>query len=136
MMVIIIGDNRAEYCTLTKKQEGLHFFKTRNQLYKVFPDGLKRCRIFDYDGLEIKNEEVIIFRENDTHPYDECEVDYTMDRLLSDVDRHKMMRPGGWARKSKIWFSNAATSIFQKIGLPGIVVACVVIYAFGAQLLG
>ena len=137
MMVIIVGDNRVEYCTLTRKQEGLHFFKTRNQLYKVFPDGLKRLRIFDYDGLEIKNDEVIIFRENDTHPYDECDLDYSMDRLLGDVDRHKMMHADGWIRKNrKIWFANAGKSIYQKIGLPGIIVAAVVLYAFVGPYLG
>ena len=141
MMVIIVGDNRVEYCVLTRKQEGLHFFKTRNQLYKVFPDGLKRMRIFDYDGLEIKNEEAIIFRENDTHPYDECDIDYSMDRLLGDVDRHKMMRANGWTKgRGKIWFTNTATSIgtgiYKKIGWPGIIVGLVILYAFVGPMMG
>lgn len=131
MIIVIIGVNRAEYCVLSKRQLGLHFFKTRNQLYKVFPDGAKRIRIFDY-GKEITSERGIIFAENDTHPYDECEIDYSMDRLLGDVDRHKMMRNTGWA-KPKIWFSNAATSLIKKIGLPTLIVGGIIIYAFITQ---
>lgn len=130
MMVIIVGENRVEYCTLTRKQEGLHFFKTRNQLYKVFPDGLRRMRIFDF-GKHIKDEEVIIFRENETHPYDPMEVDYSMDRLLGDVDRHKMMVDSKWQRP-KIWFTNAAKGIYDKIGITGIIIAGVVVYAIVA----
>ena len=133
-MVIITGENRVEYCKLTRSQEGLHFFKSRNQLYKVFPDGMKRMRVFEYDGLETRNEEVIIFRENETHPYDLCDVDYSMDRLLSDVDRHKMMRASHWQRP-KIWFTNAMGGLVKKIGLPGIIVAGIIAYALIMQFL-
>lgn len=132
MMVIITGENRVEICVPNKKQEGLHFFKTRNQLYKIFPDGLRRIRIFDYGGKEISSEAGIIFRENCTRPYDEMDIDYTMDRLISDVDRHKLMRATnslGFGNRA-IWFANAARGIFSKIGLTGIIIAIVVFYAF------
>lgn len=139
MMVIITGENRVEICVPNRRQEGLHFFKTRNQLYKIFPDGLRRVRIFDYGGKEIGSEEGIIFAENCTRPYDEMNIDYSMDRLLSDVDRHKMMRPTnklGFNKDKAIWFANAAKGLFNKIGLTGVIVACVVIYAFVMPMMG
>ena len=139
MMVIITGENRVEICVPNRRQEGLHFFKTRNQLYKIFPDGLRRVCIFDYGGKEIGSEEGIIFAENCTRPYDEMNIDYSMDRLLSDVDRHKMMRPTnklGFNKDKAIWFANAAKGLFNKVGLTGVIVACVVIYAFVMPMLG
>ena len=139
MMVIITGVNRVEICVPTRKQEGLHFFKTRNQLYRAFPDALTRIRIFDYD-MEIGSEEGIIYRENDTVPYSTCDMDYSMDRLLSDVDRHKLMREGGITKPKNVWFTNTAkglwSSIYKMVGWPGIVIGAVLIYAFLAPKLG
>lgn len=135
MMVIIIGENRAEYCQIKRQDEHLHFFQTRGQLYKIYPNGLTRARFFDYDGLEVANEEVVIFFENETHPYDTHGIDYTMDRLLSDVDRHKMMLPTRGASKPKLWATSVGTSIYKWLGLPGIVAALVVVYALLTQVL-
>lgn len=138
MMVIITGENRVEICVPTRKQEGLHFFKTRGQLYRIFPNCLSRVRIFDYDGLEVASEEGIIFRENDIVPYDTMDFDYSMDRLLSDVDRHKLMNPSKLG-SPRLWFSNVKTIwdwIFSKVGLTGLVVGAVVIYAFLSPMLG
>lgn len=141
MMVIITGENRVEICVPNKRQVGLHFFKTRNQLYRIYPNAMSRVRIFDYDGLEVASESGIIFRENDVVPYDTMGLDYSMDRLLSDVDRHKMMRTQGvLGGKSKIWFSstlgNAWSWLFSKVGITGMVVGAVLIYAFLAPNLG
>ena len=140
MMVIITGENRVEICVPNKRQVGLHFFKTRNQLYRIYPNAMSRVRIFDYDGLEVASESGIIFRENDVIPYDTMGLDYSMDRLLSDVDRHKMMRSHGILSKPKIWFSstlgNAWSWLFSKVGITGIIVGAVLIYAFLAPNLG
>lgn len=137
MMVIITGENRVEICVPNRRQEGLHFFRTRNQLYRIYPNCLSRVRIFDYDGLEVASEEGIIYRENDIVPYDTMDFDYSMDRLLSDVDRHKMMRSG--IVKPKLWFSNVKTIwdfVFSKVGITGLIVVGVLAYAFIPQLLG
>ena len=45
MMVIIIGSNRAEMCKVPIKDLNRHFFMSRGQLYKVYPDGLKALLI-------------------------------------------------------------------------------------------
>ena len=137
MMVVITGENRVEICVPTRKQEGLHFFKTRGQLYRIFPNCLSRIRIFDYD-MEVRSEECIIYRENDIVPYDTMDFDYSMDRLLSDVDRHKLMRPNSLVQP-KLWFSNAKSIwdwIFSKVGITGIVVALVLGYAFLGPMMG
>lgn len=140
MMVIITGENRIEICIPNKRQVGLHFFKTRNQLYRIFPNAMSRVRIFDYDGLEVASEEGIIFRENDVIPYDTMGLDYSMDRLLSDVDRHKMMRSHGILGKQKIWFSSALGGawswLFSKIGITGMIVGAILLYAFFAPIIG
>ena len=137
MMVIITGENRVEICIPNRKQEGLHFFKTRGQLYRIFPNCLSRARIFDY-GMEVGSEECIIYRENDIVPYDTMDFDYSMDRLLSDVDRHKLMNPTKLG-SSKLWFTNVKTIwdwIFSKVGISGLVIGAVVLYAFVAPMLG
>lgn len=131
MMVIITGENRVEVCIPTRRQEGLHFYKSRGQLYRIFPNCLYRIRKFDYDGLEIGSEEGIVYRENDVVPYDTADFDYRMDRLLSDVYRHKNMREG--LLKPSMFFTNVKSIgqwIFSKVGITGIVVAIVMIYAF------
>lgn len=142
MMVIITGENRVEICVPNKRQEGLHFFKTRNQLYRIYPNALSRVRIFDYDGLEVGSEEGIIYRENDIVPYDTMDLDYSMDRLLADVDRHKIMREGGWKKApKKVWFSSKNMSgigsfLLNKVGITWLIVGGVVAYAFLAPMLG
>jgi hypothetical protein len=101
---------------------------------------MSRVRIFDYDGLEVASEEGIIFRENDVIPYDTMGLDYSMDRLLSDVDRHKMMRSHGILGKQKIWFSSALGGawswLFSKIGITGMIVGAILLYAFFAPIIG
>ena len=137
-MVIITGENRVEICVPNRKQEKLHFFKTRGQVYRIFPNCLTRLRVFDYDGLEVGSEEAIIYRENDIVPYDTMDFDYSMDRLLSDIDRHKLMRPNSIV-PSKVWFTNAkgiGSWIFSKVGWTGLIVAGVLFYAFVMPMMG
>ena len=95
-------------------------------------DYVTRRYQFDYDGLEVGSEEGIIYRENDVVPYDTADFDYRMDRLLSDVYRHKNMREGGLLKPS-MFFSNIKSIwdwVFSKVGITGIVVVAVLIYAF------
>lgn len=105
MQVIIMGEDRAEFCTVKKKNKEKHFIKIRNsQLYKVYPNGLCRMKI-DYFGEEILSDEVIVYAENETIPYIvKIGVRYGMEPLLMAIDEHKRMTNGSWFRK-KPWFS-------------------------------
>lgn len=132
MMVIITGENRVEVCIPNRRQEGLHFYKSRGQLYRIFPNCLYRIRKFDYDGLEIGSEEGIIYRENDVVPYDTADFDYRMDRLLSDVYRHKNMMENK-ILKPTMFFTNARSIIDWLIkggGFVYVIVGLVLLYAF------
>lgn len=94
MIIIIIGTNRAEQCTVKMRDLDKHFFQTRGQLYKVYPDGLTRMRIVDADGYEQESEEVLVYAENAIEPYHPRHVDYSQDRILAEIDEHKLMTKG------------------------------------------
>ncbi len=104
MQVIIMGEDRAEFCTVAKKNKEKHFIKIRNsQLYKVYPNGLCRMKI-DWFGEEIRTDEVIVYAENETIPYIvKIGVRYGMESLLMSIDEHKRMTNGSWFKK-KPWF--------------------------------
>lgn len=100
-----MGEDRAEFCVVAKKNKEKHFIKIRkSQLYKVYPNGLCRCKI-DYFGEEIQTDEIIVYAENETVPYiRKIGVRYGMESLLQDIDLHKQMTYGTWFRK-KPWFT-------------------------------
>lgn len=126
MMVIIIGKNRVEYCTVKKKDLSKHFYSTRGQLYKVFPDALRAMEIYK-NGSWVRSESVIIFEENGTMPY-QCkyEGDYKMDAILASIDEHKIM-----TAKTKPFFSWASGANFKEImkNLPLIIAGAVIFIA-------
>lgn len=104
-MVIIHGEDRSEYCKVPKKFKERHFFKTRNQLYRMRPEGMARMKI-DYFG-ERRTDEVITYAENEIRPYQmKGNIEYTMDKFFMDLDAHKQMTGGTWfGKKAKAWFS-------------------------------
>lgn len=106
MQVIIMGEDRAEFCVVSKKNKEKHFIKIRNsQLYKVYPNGLCRMKI-DYFGEEIRTDEVIVYAENETIPYIvKIGVRYGMEPMLMSIDEHKRMTGGKWFNKKKPWFA-------------------------------
>ena len=107
MMVIIHGEDRSEYCKVAKKHKEKHFFETRNQLYRVRPEGLARCKI-DYFG-EKRTDEVIVYPENEIIPYQvKGGLEYKMDKFLMDLDNHKNMTGGSWFDKARTWFSGGS----------------------------
>ena len=126
MMVIIIGKNRVEFCTVKKKDLSKHFYTTRGQLYKVFPDALRPMEIYK-NGAWVRSESVIVFEENGTTPY-KCryEGDYQMDAILASIDEHKIM-----SQKTKPFFSWTKGGNFKEImnNLPMLIVGAVIIIA-------
>lgn len=92
MKVIIIGCNRAEIVTIKTMNQNKHFLESRGQLYKVAPDALTRMRIIK-DGKEEDSEEVVIYRENSIVPYHSHGVPHDQERILAEIDEHKLMGP-------------------------------------------
>lgn len=131
MMVIIIGKNRAEYCRVKKKDLDKHFFVTRNQLYKVYPDALTPAELY-HNGAWITSESVIVFEENGVRPY-HCRYpkDYDMDPVLSTIDEHKLMMPKKEGIRS--FFRNRGKTSFNFHTLiefmPWVIVGFVIFYA-------
>lgn len=131
VMVIIIGSNRAEMCKVPIKDLNRHFFMSRGQLYKVYPDGLTRMRIFDKDEREQESEEVIIYAENAIKPYHPRHVCYDADRILAEIDEHKLMGSSRTIFPYRIYFTEAR-NLWREIGpiFPFIVAGLVLAYAF------
>ena len=110
MIVTVMGEARAEYCNVPKKNKEKRFFLTRQQLYWTPPNGFARVRI-DYFG-EIKEDEIIVYPEDDYIPYQiKSGMSYTMDGLLEEIDIHKGLTDGGWFNRHKHWFTNNNTGI-------------------------
>lgn len=107
MQIIIVGQNRVEFCPIKTKDHEKRFFATRGQLYKVVPDQLIRFRSWDLKGKELKSDEVIIFVENATVPYHVINnVSYAMDDVLADIDIQKGIVQESFFKKN-IFFSTA-----------------------------
>ena len=115
MRVVIMGEDRAEFCVVPKKNKEKHFIKIRkSQLYKVYPNGLARCKI-DYFGERTLTDEIIVYAENETVPYIiKMGVKYGMEPLLQNIDGHKQMTNGAWFRK-KPWFSPGSGNILWEL---------------------
>lgn len=127
MMVIIIGKNRAELCSIRKKDVGKPFFVTRNQWYKIYPDGLIPIDIY-HDGAFIRSESVSVFEENATVPYHtEYPEQYEDDVLFMNMDEHNAMKSekGGF-------FSMLSGKGFRD-NLPWMVCGVALLYAFLSQ---
>lgn len=71
MMIIIVGENRVEFCKIRRKDLDKRLFEHRGQAYPVFPQNLVRMRYLDPEGRQIKEpEEVMIFPEGSSVAYD------------------------------------------------------------------
>lgn len=127
MMVLIIGKNRAEFGKIKKKDVSKPFFVTRNQLYKVYPDGLIPIDIY-HDGAFIRSESITAFEENGTVP---CHTGYPEqyedDVILMNIDEHKIMKG-----KRAGLFSTIDSKEFRN-SLPWIVGALALAYGFLSQ---
>ena len=90
MKVYVIGRNRAEMCKIKNKDVEKHFFTSRKMLFKVYADGLTRCRMTKY-GYSDGDEEIIMFKENAIIPYHPKNVCYDDWKICAEIDEHKKM---------------------------------------------
>lgn len=142
MLVIIVGKNRIEYCQVKKQNLDKHFFATRGQLYKVYPDTMRKIEIIE-DGKK-RTETCIIYPENGIRPYgsklpetdEELSKDpYAMDRVLMNISEHKLAHNESRFGRYKGYF----TSVSKNYGtitqwIPYVIAGVCVILAFAGVL--
>ena len=130
MFVIISGANRVEFCDVERKKDfDRWFFLTRGQLYFIPTDGMTKMLITEY-GKRRPSEAAIIYEENTIVPYDECDIEYSMDNLLCDIDRYKEMTDFSMFKSNKLWFTNTAKSLWKFVTAPMGIAVLVLAYVF------
>lgn len=129
MQVHVIGHNRAEICKIKNKDVEKHFFTSRRMLFKVYADGLTRCRRTRY-GYPDTDEEIIIYKENAIVPYHTKQVSYEDWKICAEIDEHKKMLT---VRQSPLTLlSKGYRSIAKELGgaTTALIIMGVLIYAF------
>lgn len=128
MKVIIIGRNRVEMGKVKTRDLNKHYYMTHNQLYKVYPDGLTRCKIMKY-GRTAGDDEIITYKENAVKPYHPHDQIYTAARLIAEIDEHKLMKKQ--STMGAIYYARQAQEFWKQLKpmIPIILVLIIVIYA-------
>lgn len=138
MMLVIIGCDKVEVSTI-KERTGKHFYMTRGQLYKCYPDGTWRVMWtrknphFWQDSYG--SDSMIVYDENYRVPRVCLQpVLYDQESVLRDIDEHKIT-----ARTvSRLWYKpylEAGRSIWKTlamyggVGLAGGIVVWALIFA-------
>lgn len=126
-IVLIVGSNRAEFCKPKPKDvDNKHFFVTRNQLYKVYPDMYTRVRHY-YCEVPVSTDEMIIYPENGIRPDIQRGAVTDFDKLMADIDEHKMLN--GSSKRKNVGTLSSKVSSFKKF-FPMLLVGIVLAYAF------
>lgn len=69
MRIAIIGTNHAEILKLSGKQENHGFAEIRNGAYQIYPEEFARLEIYNTQGELVETDEIVVFPENRTTPY-------------------------------------------------------------------
>ena len=129
MKILIIGTNRAEYSKIKPKDYDKHFFEIRRQLYKAYPDGLTRCIVTEYDRRK-HDDEYIVYKENSIVPYHTRNQQYTMGKIISEIDEHKLMTSKSTFGSMRLMMKQATDRWKQlKVMLPILVAGIILLYA-------
>lgn len=67
MQIIILGTKKAEICKVWGRNQNKELFLNKKQLYRIFPQNLKRCQIIKW-GRDKGHDEIEIYQENMTIP--------------------------------------------------------------------
>lgn len=126
-IILIVGSNRAEFCKPKPKDvDNKHFFVTRNQLYKVYPDMYVRVRRY-WCGHQVATDEMIVYPENGIRPDIQRGYPTNFDKLMADIDEHKMLN--GLSKRKSFGTMSSKVRSFKKM-FPLILVGAVLAYAF------
>lgn len=128
MIVIIVGNNHVDYCKIRVSDQQKKLFVLRQQLYKVVPEGLIRMRRYREDGSEIESEEVTIYPEGGSAPYDTLPgVSYYQDDVLPEIDMIKGSVGPSALRKNALLMKAKAISDNLLIPYGGLIIVGIVI---------
>lgn len=121
MKVLIKGCDAIEIIPVKGKDQAKHFIKTAGQLYKLYPDGLRRVRIYrEYFVIFSKpyeTDEIIVYDENRRTPhYPVLGVAYDQESVLRDIDEHKITGQHIWSAKPYI---KAANDVWKALSVGG-----------------
>lgn len=135
MMGIIVGKNRVEFIQVKKRDLKKHFFVTRDQLYKFYPNTMVKMRLEDDLGL-VRSESVMIYPENSIRPYGWKEPQgdhdpFGFDTILANLDDHKRLRSRSPFSRWKMYLTSGQ-SVWRSIApmLPFLLAGLVLLGAF------
>lgn len=129
-IILIVGRDRAEFCYPRPKDVDVkHFFVTRNQMYKVYPDMYVRCRR-RFCGVEVGTDEMVIYPENGIRPHIQHGSQTNFDKLMCDIDEHKMSNTQtGFMKKPYAFMSPKTVGLLRNL-IPVAIFGTVLAYAF------
>lgn len=129
MIVIIVGNNRVEYCKIKASDQQKKLFASRQQLYKVVPEGLVRMRRHNMTGgYEMASEEVMIYREGASAPYDTLPgVSFYQEDVLPEIDMIKGSVSPSALRKNALLMKAKAISDNLLLPYGGLIIVGIVI---------
>lgn len=134
MMGIIVGVNRLEYIQVKKKDLKKHFFVTRDQLYKFYPDTMSRMILEDKKGV-VRTESVIMYPEMSIRPFgwrgDRVYDPFDFDTILANLDDHKRLISRSRLSRARVYLTTTK-SVFREIApiLPFVIAGLVLLGAF------
>lgn len=130
MQLIIKGTNRAKIFKVKPKDYDKHFVSTDGMVYKTYPDGLTRTICTEY-GHPAHDEETIVYAENAIKPYHPRKQCYIFNKILAEIDEHKMadVKPRPSVARLLVSHSSEIRKAWAAYGTA--IIVCVVIgYAF------
>lgn len=131
MMIIILGNNFIDFNKIKHSQLEKHIFASRKKLYCVKHASLIRMRVIDEHGKELESEEVHLYPENGSCPYDVIgDTSFYQEDIVPELDliRQEGRSPFGIKRQ----FAQVATQIHGAFVAYGglIIMGAVLAYAF------
>lgn len=120
MKIMIVGVDRIEYEEFSDRK-GKHFYRTRGQTYKAYPDGPVRL-YWKWDNPHFweateGTDALIIYKENSRIPQIQNPgVKYDQESVLRDIDEHKMgKKPSLWYRP----YAEAGKNVWKAVAAYG-----------------
>lgn len=127
MIAYILGRNRVEIGKIKTKDLEKHFYTSRGQTYKMYPDTLMRVERYEC-GRRIADEEAIVYCENAVEPFHPRNGIFDPRIIMAQIDEHKMMTD--YRKPSSIFAKYKAVRKDLLGALPLIIVGFILLWSF------